>query len=191
MLSVRQESIASLVAVLSLVVLSSDAAGQSEGPIPRWMLGQSTPSALVWPPLVDVQRRSLTTETLIGTAQPAQPGSSRDTLKNGAIIGVVAGAVALGTFGAFYCHLYQEEGGPSCLSDTLRAAAIGAAIGTGAGLAVDAALTRHGGVTIRIRIKLISGSNVRRPTLGLSRRRERLSSTASLCLAVGERDVCT
>ena len=55
--------------------------------------------------------------------------------------------MALGTFGAFYCHLYQEEGGPSCLSDTLRAAAIGAAIGTGTGLAVDAALTRHPGIT--------------------------------------------
>ena len=116
------------------------------------MVGQSTPSALVWPPLVDVQRQSLTTEALIGKAPP-QAKSSRDTLENGAIIGAVAGAVALGALGAFYCHLYQEEGGPSCLSDTLRATAIGAAIGTGAGLAVDAALTRHAGVTLRIRIK--------------------------------------
>jgi hypothetical protein len=153
MLNVRQASIASLVAMLGLVVLSSDAAGQSGGPIPRSMAGQSTPFAPVWPPLVDVQRGSLTTEALIGKAQTARSTSSRDTLKNGAIIGAVAGAVALGTFGAFYCHLYQEEGGPSCVSDTLRAAAIGAAIGTGAGLAVDAALTRHAGVTIRIRIR--------------------------------------
>ena len=151
--NVRQVAITSLVAMLGLVVLSSDAAGQSGGPIPRRMVGQSTPSALVWPPLVDVQRRSLTTEALIGKAQLAQPGSSRDTLKNGAIIGAVVGAVALGTFGAFYCHLYQEEHGPSCRSDTLRAAAIGAAIGTGAGLALDAAFTRHPGVTIRIGIK--------------------------------------
>ena len=153
MLSFRQTSIASLVAMLSLVVLSSAAAGQSGGPIPRWTVGQSTPSALVWLPLADVQRRSLCTETLIGKAQPAPPGSSRDTLKNGAVIGAVAGAVALGTLGAFYCHLYQEEGGPSCLSDALHGAAIGAAIGTGAGLAVDAAFTRHAGVTIRVRIK--------------------------------------
>jgi hypothetical protein len=152
MLNMRQGSIAAFVAMLGLVVLSSDATGQSGGPIPRWMVGQSTPSALVWPPLVDVQRQSLTTEALIGKAPP-QAKSSRDTLENGAIIGAVAGAVALGAFGAFYCHLYQEEGGPSCLSDTLRATAIGAANGTGAGLAVDAALTRHAGVTLRIRIK--------------------------------------
>ena len=151
MLNFRQKSIASLVAMLSLVVLSSAAAGQSGGPIPRWIVRPSTPSALVWLPLADVQRRSLSTETLIGKA--AQPGSSRDTLKNGAIIGAVAGAVALGTLGAFYCHLYQEKGGPSCLSDALRGVVIGAAIGTGAGLAVDAALTRHAGVTIRVRIK--------------------------------------
>ena len=153
MLNVRQVAITSLVAMLGLVVLSSDAAGQSGGPIPRLMVAQSTLSALVWPPLVDVQHRSLTTEALIGKDQLAQSGSSRDTLKNGAIIGAVVGAVALGTFGAFYCHLYQEEGGPSCRSDTLRAAAIGAAIGIGAGLALDAAFTRHAGVTIRIGIK--------------------------------------
>ena len=152
MLNVRQGSIAPLVAMLGLVVLSSDAAGQSGGPIPRRMVGPPTPSALVWPPLVDVERGLLTAEARVGKALPAQSRSSRDTLKNGAIIGAVAGAVALGTVGAFYCHLYQEEGGSSCLSDTLRAAAIGAAIGTGTGLAVDAALTRHPGITIRMRL---------------------------------------
>ena len=105
-----------------------------------------TPSAFVWPRLIEVQRRSLTAEELVGRAQPAQRGSSRDTLKNGAIIGAVVGAVGLGAFGAFICHLYQEVGGASCLPDTLRIAAIG----TGAGVAVDAALTRHAGVTARI-----------------------------------------
>ena len=89
----------------------------------------------------------------MGIAQPAQRGLSRDTLKNGAIIGAIVGAVGLGAFGAFICNLYQEEGGASCLPDTLRVAAIGAAIGTGAGVAVDAALTRHAGVTVRIGVK--------------------------------------
>jgi hypothetical protein len=86
----------------------------------------------------------------VGVAQPAQRGASRDTLKNGAIIGAVVGAVGLGALGAFICNLYQEEGGASCLPDTLRVAAIGAAIGLGAGVAVDAALTRNAGVTVRV-----------------------------------------
>ena len=76
-----------------------------------------------------------------------------DSLKNGAIIGAIVGAVGLGAFGAFICNLYQEEGGASCLPDTLRVAAIGAAIGAGIGVAVDAALTRHAGVTVRISVK--------------------------------------
>ena len=112
-----------------------------------------TPSAFVWPRLVEVQRRSLAAEGLVGIAQPAQRGSSRDTLKNGAIIGAIVGAVGLGAFGAFICNLYQEEGGASCLPDALRGAAIGAAIGTGAGVAVDAAFTRHAGVTVRIGVR--------------------------------------
>jgi hypothetical protein len=111
-----------------------------------------TPSAFVWPRLVEVQRVPLA-EGLVGTAESAQRGSSRDTLKNGAIIGAIVGAVGLGAFGAFICHLYQEEGGASCLPDALRGAAIGAAIGTGAGVAVDAALTRNAGVTVRIGVR--------------------------------------
>lgn len=113
---------------------------------------EPTPSAFVWLGLVEVQRRSLAAEELVRIAEPAQFGSSPDTLKNGAIIGAIVGAVGLGAFGAFICNLYQEEGGASCLSDTLRGAAIGIAIGTGAGVAVDAALTRHAGVTVRIRV---------------------------------------
>jgi hypothetical protein len=112
-----------------------------------------TPSAFVSQRLVEVRRRSLAAEELVGIAQPAHRGSSRDTLKNGAIIGAIVGAVGLGALGAFICHLYQEEGGASCLPDTLRGAAIGAAIGTGAGVAVDAALTRNAGVTVRIGVK--------------------------------------
>lgn len=111
---------------------------------------EPAPSAFVGPRLVDVQRRSLHPEGFVGVARPAQRGSSRDSVKNGAIIGAVVGAVGLGAVGALICNLYQEEGDASCLPDTLRIAAIGAAIGTGAGVAVDAALTRKGGVTVRI-----------------------------------------
>jgi hypothetical protein len=122
--------------------------------VPTIMPGlKPTPSAFVWPRLVKVQRRSLAAEGLAGIAQPAQRGSSRDTFTNGAIIGAVVGAVSLAAVGGFICNLHQEEGGPSCLPDTLRVAAIGAAIGIGSGVAVDAALTRHAGVTVRIGVK--------------------------------------
>jgi hypothetical protein len=110
-------------------------------------------SASLSPRVFDVQRRPLHPEGLPGIAWPAQRSSSRDSLKNGAIMGAVVGAVGLGAFGALICHLYQEEGGPSCLPDTLRVAAIGAAIGTGAGVAVDAALTRNAGVAVRVAVK--------------------------------------
>ena len=99
-------------------------------------------------PCVDHSQRIVT--RLVRQAQPAYRGPSRDTLKNGAIIGAVVGAVAVGSYGAFFCNLYE---GDSCLLDTLRVAAVGAAIGAGTGLAIDAALTRHAGVAVRIGIR--------------------------------------
>jgi len=77
---------------------------------------------------------------------------SRDSLKNGATIGAVIGAVGFGAFAAALCHAYREEGGASCTPDALRFAAIGGAIGTGAGLAIDAARS-DGRVTARLTIK--------------------------------------
>jgi hypothetical protein len=79
----------------------------------------------------------------------AQPGSSRDSLKNG----VIVGAAALGAFGGRLCKAQQEPEGPSCVPDTLRIAAVGPAIGVGAGLAIDAALTRSAGVTLSIGLR--------------------------------------
>ena len=112
-----------------------------------------TPSSFVRPHLVEVQRRPFAMEGLAGITQPAQRGSSRDSLKNGAVIGAIAGAVGLGALGGLICHLYQAEGDASCWSDTLRVAAIGAAIGVGAGITVDAALTRHAGAAVRIGVR--------------------------------------
>ena len=153
MVTRRQAPIVSLVVVLGLALLSSDAAGQSAAPIPS-LGGQSSPLSLRWPVFVGLERQSLAPGALTIEAQPApQPRPSHDSLKNGVIIGAVVGAGALGALGAFYCHLYQEEGGPSCRSDTLRAAAIGAAIGTGTGLVLDAAFERHAGVTVRMRVR--------------------------------------
>ena len=113
---------------------------------------ESTSSASMWPRVVEGRRRPLAAEALVRVAQPAQR-RSRDSLKNGAITGAIVGAAGLGGLAALICHLYQEEGGASCVPDTLGLAAIGAAIGTGVGVAVDASLTRHHGVAVRIRVK--------------------------------------
>lgn len=113
---------------------------------------ESTSSALMWPRVVEGQRRPFAAEALASGAQPAQR-RSRDSLTNGAMTGAIIGAVGLGALGAFICQLHQEEGGASCLPDTLGVAAIGAALGTGVGVAVDAALTRHNGVAVRVRVK--------------------------------------
>jgi hypothetical protein len=152
MVTCRQQAIASIVGMLAFVVLPSDASGQSVSQIARGLNQQGAPSALVLAPALDLRYRSLIAER-IGAPQAAPPGSSPDTLKNGAIIGAVVGAVTLGAFGALICNLEQEPGAGNCLSDTLRVAAIGAGIGVGAGLAVDAALTRQGGITVRFGIK--------------------------------------
>jgi hypothetical protein len=83
----------------------------------------------------------------------AQQGvGSRDSLKNGAILGTVIGAAAFGVFAAALCNAYQEEDGASCLPDTLRFAAIGGAIGAGAGLAIDAVRSDRG-VTVRLTVR--------------------------------------
>ena len=137
----------SLALILCLGCSGRALAAQEETPtIPSRKV---TPSAVALPRLVDV-RRPLAVEALAGAAQPAQRGSSRDTLKNGAIIGAIAGAAGSAAFVALICQLYQEEGGASCWPDTLRGAAIGAAIGVGAGVTIDAALTRQPGVAVRI-----------------------------------------
>jgi len=109
--------------------------------------------AVAWPPRVAFERPSVPAKKLVGLARRAPRASSRDSLENGGIIGAVVGAVGLSALGALICNLYQEEGGASCLPDTLRGAAIGAVIGAGVGVGVDAALNRHAGATVRIVVK--------------------------------------
>jgi hypothetical protein len=78
---------------------------------------------------------------------------SGDSLKNGAIIGAVIGAATLGTIGGVFCTVLHEPGTRGCASDIVRVAALGAAIGLGAGVAVDAAFARRQGVALRVRIR--------------------------------------
>jgi hypothetical protein len=100
----------------------------------------------------EVSRLSVLAERIQTNTPPPQRVGSRDSLRNGAIIGAVIGAVAFGAIAATLCHAYQEDGGPSCVPDTLRFAAIGGAVGTGAGLAVDAARSNRR-VTVRLTIR--------------------------------------
>jgi hypothetical protein len=77
---------------------------------------------------------------------------SRDSLRNGMLIGTVVGAVAFGALAAILCNAYQEPGDPSCLGDTVRFAAVGGAIGAGAGAAIDAARNQRG-ITVRFAVR--------------------------------------
>jgi hypothetical protein len=98
-----------------------------------------------------VPRFSVSADRIQVNAPTHRRVGSRDSLRNGAVIGAVIGAVAGGAFAAILCNAYQEKGGASCVPDTLRFAAIGGAIGTGAGLAIDAARTDRG-LTVRLAI---------------------------------------
>lgn len=66
-----------------------------------------------------------------------------DSIKNGAIIGALVGAAALGGFGAWICHTLHEPSDPPCLPDVLKVAAIGAGIGAAGGAGIDAMLARN------------------------------------------------
>ena len=96
-------------------------------------------------------RFSVSAERLHISAPPQRVGS-RDSLKNGAIIGAVIGAVGFGALAGVLCHAYQEKDGPSCVPDVLRFTVIGGAIGAGAGLAIDAARSQRG-VSVRVAIR--------------------------------------
>jgi hypothetical protein len=86
-------------------------------------------------------------------APPAQASRQSDSVANGVLIGALIGGLAMGLPGGIICKVLQEPGGPSCLVDGLQAAALGAAIGAGAGLAVDAARTRQGGLVVKLTVR--------------------------------------
>ena len=66
-----------------------------------------------------------------------------DSIKDGAIIGAIIGAAALGGFGAWICYAMHEPSDPSCAPDVLKIAAIGAGIGAAGGAGIDAMLVRN------------------------------------------------
>src|SRR5262245_55506234 len=86
---------------------------------------------------------SLPSGSVLSRQSPASNGG-KDSLMNGALIGAVVGATALGGFGLCLCHALDDTGGqPDCFPQLLGIAALGAGIGLGAGMAIDVMLTRH------------------------------------------------
>ena len=144
----------SLGITLCLVMFARNAVAQTTDVSWSSVHRQPVFSAPVRRSVVEMQRQLLADEALTGRTQAAQARPSRDSLKNGAIIGAIIGAAAFGTFAGVLCKATEEPGSNQlCLRDTLRFAAIGAAIGTGGGLAIDAAFSRDAGVMLRVGMK--------------------------------------
>jgi hypothetical protein len=86
--------------------------------------------------------------------QPVAPAAGkRDSLKNGAVIGALVGAAALGGFGLYLCHALDDTGDPDCFPTVLGIAAIGAGIGLSAGVAIDVLLARQAGTAFRLHVR--------------------------------------
>lgn len=75
---------------------------------------------------------------VLAAEQPSVNRQSRDSVKNGAVIGAVIGAIALGGFVGWLCNMLQEPSDPSCLPQSLLYTGVGAGIGAAAGAGVDA-----------------------------------------------------
>jgi len=133
---------------LALLAMPRSAAAQVAGPRP---ISISDRVATVRLPALAVKPDRTTAKPF--TLQSASGSGSRDSLKNGAVVGAVVGAIALGGFGAVICKALREPSDPGCLAGTLRIAAVGAAIGAGAGIAVDAALTHNSGARVAVRVR--------------------------------------
>ena len=141
-----------VVVSLSFLILATEASAQTEHH--PWLRDSNVAAVIAAsPPRLKLDSPALLVEELAPPAQPSSPAGSRDSLKNGTIIGAVIGAAAGGVFGAVLCNALQEPGDPSCVTGTLRVAALGAAIGAGAGLAVDAAFSRQSGARVSVALR--------------------------------------
>ena len=76
------------------------------------------------------------------TAEQPAMREGRDSVKNGAVIGAIIGAVALGGFVGWLCNALQEPSDPSCVPGTLLYTGVGAGIGAAAGAGIDALFMR-------------------------------------------------
>ena len=102
---------------------------------PSPALAQSTPPAKL------IISKSAFADAL-ATPAMAQTTHRRDSLKNGAIIGAIAGAAVFGGYVTFLCNALQEPSDPSCLGSSLLGIGLGAGIGAAAGAGFDALAQR-------------------------------------------------
>ena len=139
--------------MLAMLALPSQAVAQPEV-LTRPALETHEPAPAPAPQSIfKVDGLQLSARDLGGRPTIVQDVQTRDSVANGILIGAAIGAAAFGTFAGIVCKVQQEPEGPSCMSDTLRIAAIGAAIGAGGGLAIDAALTRQSGVRVSLAVR--------------------------------------
>lgn len=142
--------VSSVLAMLGVATIPTSLFAQPSDP-DRAAVSIRSAVATLRPATVGPMLRLAAADEGVWVAGPPPPrAASRDSLWNGAVIGAVIGAAALGAFGATLCHVYRESGGPSCAPDALRFAAIGGAIGLGAGIAIDVA--RSSGPMVRVTV---------------------------------------
>ena len=131
--------VTSVVAMLGVAMIPTSLFALSSDPNGKAVAIPGAAVAVRPTPAEQRLHRSLSGEPVRLGGPPPQRAASRDSLRNGAVIGAVIGAAAVGAFGATLCHQYRERGGASCVPDAIRFAAIGGAIGLGAGIAIDVA----------------------------------------------------
>ena len=99
--------------------------------------------SIATPAIAQQQTKLIISDRAIAMGMAAHPPapamqSSRDSLKNGAIIGAVIGGVVMGAGGTWVCSMLREPGDPPCWKSVLPVAAIFAGIGAAAGAGIDA-----------------------------------------------------
>lgn len=138
-------------AVLGVTVIPTSLFAQASSPDAAPVAISDAADALRPAPAERMSRRPFSDASLRADGSPpVQRAASRDSVRNGAVIGALIGAAAFGTLAATLCHVYREPGGPSCVPDAIRFAAIGGAIGLGAGIAIDVA--RSPGPMVRVTV---------------------------------------
>ena len=96
-------------------------------------------SATMAPPRLIISEKAVADAL---AAEQSAMGERRDSVKNGAVIGAIIGAIALGGFVGFLCNALQEPSDPSCVPGTLLYTGVGAGIGAAAGAGIDALFMR-------------------------------------------------
>jgi hypothetical protein len=95
-------------------------------------------------------------------AEQPRPRGDRDSLKNGALIGAIAGAAIFGGFVTLLCNALQEPSDPSCLGSSLMGIGIGAGAGALGGAGIDALMYRGGPPAPKVGLPMREGWPINR-----------------------------